>query len=76
MISGEFDLSVGSILGVSSLAFLYATVNDVPILLAAAIELIIGCLLGADQRLAVSYRQWLIPSHILLLLGYDARFSR
>ena len=60
MISGEFDLSVGSILGVSSLAFLYATVNGVPILLAAAIGLVIGCLLG------------LINGLLLISTGTDA----
>ncbi len=73
MISGEFDLSVGSILGVSSLAFLYATVNDVPILLAAAIGLVIGCLLGLINGLLLISTG--IPSFIITLgtmLAYRA----
>ena len=37
MISGEFDLSVGSILGVSSLVFLELATQGVPALLADAI---------------------------------------
>ena len=73
MISGEFDLSVGSILGVSSLAFLYATVNGVPILLAAAIGLIVGCLLGLINGLLLISTG--IPSFIITLgtmLAYRA----
>ena len=73
MISGEFDLSVGSILGASSLAFLYATVNGVPILLAAAIGLIIGCLLGLINGLLLISTG--IPSFIITLgtmLAYRA----
>ena len=73
MISGEFDLSVGSILGVSSLAFLYATVNGVPILLAAAIGLVIGCLLGLINGLLLISTG--IPSFIITLgtmLAYRA----
>lgn len=73
MISGEFDLSVGSILGVSSLAFLYATVNGVPILLAAGIGLIVGCLLGLINGLLLISTG--IPSFIITLgtmLAYRA----
>lgn len=73
MISGEFDLSVGSILGVSSLAFLYATVNGVPILLAAAIGLIVGCVLGLINGLLLISTG--IPSFIITLgtmLAYRA----
>ena len=73
MISGEFDLSVGSILGVSSLAFLYATVNGVPVLLAAAIGLIVGCLLGLINGLLLISTG--IPSFIITLgtmLAYRA----
>lgn len=73
MISGEFDLSVGSILGASSLAFLYATVNGVPILLAAAIGLVIGCLLGLINGLFLISTG--IPSFIITLgtmLAYRA----
>ena len=73
MVSGEFDLSVGSILGVSSLAFLYATVNGVPILLAAGIGLIVGCLLGLINGLLLISTG--IPSFIITLgtmLAYRA----
>ena len=73
MISGEFDLSVGSILGASSLAFLYATVNGVPILLAAAIGLIVGSLLGLINGLLLVSTG--IPSFIITLgtmLAYRA----
>ena len=73
MISGEFDLSVGSILGVSSLAFLYATVNGVPVLLATAIGLIVGCLLGLINGLLLVSTG--IPSFIITLgtmLAYRA----
>ena len=65
MISGEFDLSVGSILGASSLVFLFAAVNDVHILLAAGLGLLSGCLLGLiNGLLLVSTR---IPSFIVTL---------
>ena len=73
MISGEFDLSVGSILGVSSLAFLYATVNGVPVLLAAAIGLLVGCVLGLINGLLLVSTG--IPSFIITLgtmLAYRA----
>ncbi len=65
MISGEFDLSIGSILGVSSLAFLHATVNSVPILLAAALGLIAGSLLGALNGFLLVWTG--IPSFIITL---------
>ena len=73
MISGEFDLSVGSILGVSSLAFLYATVNGVPVLLAAGIGLIVGGMLGLINGLLLISTG--IPSFIITLgtmLAYRA----
>ena len=63
MISGEFDLSVGSVLGVSSLAFLYATVNDIHILLAAALGLTTGGLLGMLNGFSSCGRAF----HLLLL---------
>ena len=65
MISGEFDLSVGSVLGVSSLAFLYATVNDVHILLAAALGLTTGGLLGMLNGFLLVWTG--IPSFIITL---------
>lgn len=65
MISGEFDLSVGSILGVASLAFLYATVNGVNILLAGALGILTGCLLGYINGLLLIFTG--IPSFIVTL---------
>lgn len=65
MISGEFDLSVGSILGVASLAFLYATVNGINILLAGALGILTGCLLGYINGLLLIFTG--IPSFIVTL---------
>ena len=65
MVSGGFDLSVGSIMGVASLAFLYAAVNDVHILLATLIGLSTGCAMGL-----VNGALWVwtgIPSFIITL---------
>jgi len=65
MISGEFDLSVGSILGVASLAFLYATVNGVNILLAGVLGIFTGCFLGYINGLLLIFTG--IPSFIVTL---------
>jgi D-xylose transport system permease protein len=65
MISGEFDLSVGSILGASSLTFLYAAVNDIHILIAAALALATGFLLGLLNGLLLIWTG--IPSFIVTL---------
>ena len=65
MISGEFDLSVGSILGASSLAFLYAAVNGIHILIAASFGLLAGCLLGLFNGLLLIWTG--IPSFIVTL---------
>lgn len=65
MISGEFDLSVGSILGVASLVFLYATVNGLHILLAGILGLLTGGLLGLINGLLFTYTG--IPSFIVTL---------
>ena len=65
MISGEFDLSVGSILGVSSLVFFFAAVNDVHILVAGCLGMAAGCLLGLiNGMILISTR---IPSFIVTL---------
>ena len=65
MISGEFDLSVGSILGVSSLIFLYSAVGGVHILLAGLLGILAGCGLGLiNGLLLVSTR---LPSFIVTL---------
>ena len=65
MISGEFDLSVGSILGVSALTFLYATVNGIHILIAMCLGLFTGCLLGLINGLLLIWTG--IPSFIVTL---------
>ena len=65
MISGEFDLSVGSIMGVASLAFLYAAVNDVHILLATLLGLSAGCLMGLFNGALLVWTG--IPSFIITL---------
>ena len=65
MISGEFDLSVGSILGVASLVFLYATVNGLHIIIAGALGLLSGCLLGYLNGLLLIWTG--IPSFIVTL---------
>jgi ribose/xylose/arabinose/galactoside ABC-type transport system permease subunit len=65
MISGEFDLSVGSILGVASLVFLYATVNGLHIVLAGFLGLLTGGLLGLINGLLFTYTG--IPSFIVTL---------
>mgnify|MGYP001231440633 CR=1 FL=1 len=65
MISGEFDLSIGSIMGVASLAFLAAAVNGVHILGAAALGLLTGCGLGLINGLLLVWTR--IPSFIITL---------
>ena len=73
MISGEFDLSVGSILGVSSLAFLYATVNGVPVLLAAVYWINCRLFARSNQRIASHIDGY---SLFYYYAGDDARVSR
>jgi ribose/xylose/arabinose/galactoside ABC-type transport system permease subunit len=65
MISGEFDLSVGSILGVSSMVFLYATVSGLHILIAGVLGLLAGCLLGLLNGALLIWTG--IPSFIVTL---------
>jgi simple sugar transport system permease protein len=65
MISGEFDLSVGSILGVSSLVFLYSAVGGLHILIAACLGILSGCLLGLINGLLLVTTR--IPSFIVTL---------
>ena len=65
MISGEFDLSVGSIMGVASLVFLACAVSGVPVLLAIAIGLGAGALMGfVNGQLLIRTG---IPSFIITL---------
>ncbi len=65
MISGEFDLSVGSILGVSSLVFLGSAVGGSPILLAGSFGIAAGCVLGLFNGLLLAWTR--IPSFIVTL---------
>lgn len=65
MIAGEFDLSVGSIMGVSSLAFLAAAVAGVPVLAAAALGLVAGAAMGLANGLLLVWTG--IPSFIITL---------
>ena len=65
MISGEFDLSIGSIMGVASLAFLAAAVNGVHILWTAALGLLADCSLGLFNGLLLVWAR--IPSFIITL---------
>ena len=65
MISGEFDLSVGSIMGVASLAFLYAVVSGFHVLTAVGIGLLSGCAMGCLNGLLLVWTG--IPSFIITL---------
>jgi simple sugar transport system permease protein len=65
MISGEFDLSVGSIMGVASLVFLAAAVRGVPVPLAIGIGLGAGALMGLVNGLLLVWTG--IPSFIITL---------
>lgn len=65
MISGEFDLSVGSILGFSSVTFVFLLRADVPALPALGLALAIAALLGFLNGLIVIITD--IPSFIATL---------
>lgn len=65
MISGEFDLSVGSILGVSSLVFLQLATMGWSPPLAALAGVLTGCLLGLVNGLLLVWTG--IPSFIITL---------
>jgi len=65
MISGEFDLSVGSILGVSAMAFALLAKANVHHLAALLIALGLGSLIGLLNGLLVVWTQ--IPSFIVTL---------
>ena len=47
MVSGNIDLSVGSLLGMSAVVFAILRQSGVPFLLALLIVLLMGCLMGA-----------------------------
>jgi simple sugar transport system permease protein len=65
MISGEFDLSVGSTLAVASYVFVLALVAGVPPLLAMGLALLVSAVLGLINGLIVVYSK--IPSFIVTL---------
>ncbi len=65
MISGEFDLSVGSILGVASYVFALTILQGVPAILAMLIALAVSALLGLINGLIVVKTR--IPSFIATL---------
>ena len=65
MISGEFDLSVGSILGVASYVFALTLLQGVPAILAMVIALVVSALLGLINGLIVVKTR--IPSFIATL---------
>lgn len=65
MISGEFDLSVGSIMGVSSLVFLYSAVEGIHVLIAALFAITAGAAMGLTN--GVLFITTGIPSFIITL---------
>jgi simple sugar transport system permease protein len=65
MIAGQFDLSVGAVLGVASLVFLHALMQGGPALLAALLGLGTGALLGLLNGLLLVWTG--IPSFIITL---------
>src|ERR1043165_8232690 len=65
MISGEFDLSVGSMLAVSALSFLSLVAANVPPPLALIIGVLVGMLLGLINGLLLIWTR--IPSFIVTL---------
>lgn len=65
MIAGQFDLSVGSIMGVASLVFLHTLVQGVNVLLAALMGLGAGVLMGLANGLLLVWTG--IPSFIITL---------
>lgn len=65
MISGEFDLSVGSTLAVAIYVFALALVGGVPAISAMVLTLAVSALLGLINGLIVAYSR--IPSFIVTL---------
>lgn len=65
MISGEFDLSVGSVLAVCGLVFLWLVMQNVPIILAAILATLTGALMGLVNGLILVWTR--IPSFIVTL---------
>lgn len=68
IVSGNIDLSVGSVMGfIGALAAVMIVNMNVPFLLAIVICLVAGGLIGAAQGYWVAY--WKIPSFIVTLAG-------
>ncbi|MCA0919845.1 multiple monosaccharide ABC transporter permease [Pseudooceanicola nanhaiensis] len=68
IVSGNIDLSVGSVMGfIGALAAVMIVEMDVPYLAAIAICLVVGGVIGAAQGYWVAY--WKIPSFIVTLAG-------
>jgi simple sugar transport system permease protein len=68
MVAGEFDLSVGSMVGLGGIAFGYAVVNvHMPVPLALLFSLIICCGYGAFQGVLLVMTG--LPSFIITLAG-------
>ncbi|WP_193142969.1 MULTISPECIES: multiple monosaccharide ABC transporter permease [unclassified Meridianimarinicoccus] len=68
IVSGNIDLSVGSVMGfVGALAAVMIVNHEIPILVAIAICIVCGGLIGAAQGYWVAY--WKIPSFIVTLAG-------
>ncbi len=65
MISGEFDLSVGSILAVTSMIFMSLIMDNVPVVLSAIIAILVGAGLGLINGLILVWTR--IPSFIVTL---------
>lgn len=65
MISGEFDLSVGSNLAVASYVFALSLVGGIPAVPAMLLALVVSALLGLVNGLIVAYSR--IPSFIVTL---------
>src|SRR5579864_7915620 len=65
MISGEFDLSVGSVLGVGSLVFLSLIMSNVPATIAAIAAVLAGATMGLLNGLILVWSR--IPSFIVTL---------
>ncbi len=65
MISGEFDLSVGSILAVSSMIFMSLIMANVPVVLAAILGILAGAVMGLVNGLILVWTR--IPSFIVTL---------
>jgi ribose/xylose/arabinose/galactoside ABC-type transport system permease subunit len=65
MMTGEFDLSVGSILAVCALVFLWLIMQNVPAVLAAILAVAAGALMGLINGLILVWTR--IPSFIVTL---------